>query len=457
MFSFLSRVLASASHRFFAFELGRQDYDKLNKVFNITLLLFLFIIGLIFVLGEAVGVWFIQNKMNIPPDRIYASHWVFQFSVISFAVTLLAIPYQAVIIAREKMDAYAFIGILEAILRLGFVLLLQYTGASLDKLIVYSALMMFTHIITNLCYIIYSKQKYVETKYKFYWDKSLAKEITAYSGWNLFGAISSIIRSQGINILINMFFNPVVNAARGLAYQVNNALNQFAASFYTAVRPQVTKFYAKGDREATLNLVFSSSKYTYYLLLFFAVTVIVYAPEILSVWLVEVPEDTVLFVRLVILVTSIDAICNPLDTLAQATGKVRLYQSVVGTIIILNLPISWMFLHLGFGAEYTMYVAIGVALFSLFARLFILRHLTSFPILNFINNVLVKIFITSIIAMLLNTAIKELLFKDGFSIAILGCFIVFSIVISFLVIAYIGLSKNERQVAFDVILKKLKK
>ena len=374
MFSFLSRTLASASQRYFAYELGRGDHEKLNRIFNINLLLFCIVIGIIFVLAETVGLWFLHHKMTISAERMYAANWIYQFSILSFCTNLIAIPYQAVIIAREKMHFYAFVGIMEALLNLTFALLLSLLKWNSDRLIIYGALMLVVHVTTNSGYVIVSRKRFEETKIKYYWEREQVREIVSYSGWNLFGAIASVVRSQGINLLINVFFNPAINAARGLSYQVNNALNQFASNFYTAVRPQVTKYYAQGDKSATFSLVFSSSKFCFFLLLLGAVPVLTFPHEVLDIWLVDIPRYTELFVLLVIIIGLIDSISNPLMTLAQATGKVKVYQSVVGGIIILNLPISWVFLHCGFSAEYTMYVAIVVAMLALFTRLTILKY-----------------------------------------------------------------------------------
>jgi len=457
MFSFLSRTLASASQRFFAFELGRGDYDKLNKIFNINLVLFAIVIGIVILLAETIGLWFLHAKMTIPNERMYAADWIYQFAVLSFCTNLIAIPYQATIIARERMNFYAIVGIVEAFLNLAFVLLLKFMNWSVDVLIVYGALMLVVHIITNGSYVVVARHRFEETKWKFYWEKRQVKEIISYSGWNLFGAVAGIIRSQGINILINVFFNPAINAARGLSYQVNNALNQFASNFYTAVKPQVTKYYAQGDRSATMSLVFSSSKFSFYLLLFLAVPVIVFSHEILDVWLVDIPDYTELFMVLVVIIGLIDAISNPLMTLAQATGKVKLYQAVVGSIIIMNLPLSWLFLHFGYPAEYTMYVAILVAITALVSRMFILKKIDDFPVGRFLNNVLLKLLLTSLCALSLTWIIKRYIFCDSSNLwNLLGC-ICLSVLVTILAIVFIGFNARERNAIKGIVMSKLRK
>ena len=451
MFSFLSRTLASASQRYFAFELGRGDHDKLNKIFNINLQLFCIVVGIVILLAETIGLWFLHNKMTIPADRMPAANWIYQFSVLSYCANLIAIPYQAVIIAREKMHFYAFVGIMEAMLNLMFALLLFFLDWNSDRLIVYGALMLVVHLITNGSYIIVSRRHFDETRLSRYWDREQAKEILSYSGWNLFGAVASIVRSQGINLLINVFFNPAVNAARGLSYQVNNALNQFASNFYTAVRPQVTKYYAQGDKTATFSLVFSSSKISFFLLLLGAVPVLTFPHVVLDIWLVDIPSYTEVFIVLVIIIGLIDSISNPLMTLAQATGKVKVYQAVCGSIIIMNLPVSWLFLHWGYTAEYTMYVAITIAAIALFARLLILKKMVEFPILSFIRQVMLRMAITTALALLLSYLIK-FCFDAGESIFTQIVILLLSVFVTAISVVTIGLNKHERDTLIGYLI-----
>ena len=450
MFSFLSRTLASASQRYFAFELGRGDHEKLNRIFNINLLLFCIVIGIIIILAETVGLWFLHHKMTVPDERMYAANWIYQFSILSFCTNLIAIPYQAVIIAREKMHFYAFVGIMEALLNLTFAIMLSFLDWNADRLIIYGALMLVVHIMTNSGYVIVSRKRFEETKIKYYWEREQVREIVSYSGWNLFGAIASVVRSQGINLLINVFFNPAINAARGLSYQINNALNQFASNFYTAVRPQVTKYYAQGDKSATFSLVFSSSKFCFFLLLLGAVPVLTFPHEVLDIWLVDIPEYTELFMNLVIIVGLIDSISNPLMTLAQATGRVKVYQAVCGSIIILNLPVSWLFLSLGYPAEATLYVAIIVAFIALIARLIILNSMIDFPLIEFIIKVLIRLVLTATLAMFLSHLIK--LFWDEKGTLIVRLFLLLgSVLITAFSIITIGLNKHERKMLFGYL------
>lgn len=455
MFSFLSRVLASASQRFFAFELGRNNKLRLKQVFNITLVLYLLIIVIIIIASEVFGLWFLYTKATIPEDRMVAANWIFQFSVVSFSISLVTTPYQAAIIAHEKMDVYAAVGILEAVLLLLVALTLRYLPLSSDLLIVYGLFVLINTLIISCCYIFYALKHYEESRFSFYWERPLAKEILSYSGWNLFGAVAGVARSQGINMLINVFFNPAVNAARGIAYQINNAINQFANNFFTAVRPQITKNYAKGDADSTLSLVFSSSKLTYYLLLFVAVPIMVYAEPILKLWLSIVPDHTLLFTELVIIVALVDSISNPLMTLAQATGKIALYQAVVGTLLLFNLPFSYIFLKLGYPAEITMVVAIIISVISLFARLLILRRITVFPVRYYIEKVILKISVPTIISYGSVYLIKVLFEPLSDSIILLLIKLVLSVCITMVVIFFFGLNNREKDMLKGFVINKI--
>lgn len=442
MFSFLSRTLASASQRYFAFEIGRKDYLKLSKTFDITLTLYVLFVLIIIVFAETIGLWFVNNKMTLPVERIKAVNVIYQFSIVSFCLSILATPYQAIIIAYEKMNIYAFVGVAEALLSLCFAISLSY--ASCDSLILYGALVMCGSFITNGIYFVYSIRNYPESRYSRFWNSILAKEIISYSGWNMYGAVANVIRSHGINILINVFFNPVINAARGLAYQVNNAVSSFASNFYTAVRPQLTKSYAEGNMQGVNRLVDGSSKFSYYLILIIAAPLMVFAEQVLSIWLVDVPQYTSLFMNLTIIVAMIDAISNPLMTLVQATGKVKGYQLIIGSLLLLNLPISWILLKNGFSAEYTMYVAISLSLLSLYARLLVLGRIISFKIISFIKNTLFRMIISTVACYGTALLIKHLVFNQLPNTFLLLCSVIIIVFVNSIILLFLGFNMEER-------------
>ena len=354
------------------------------------------------------------------------------------------------ILSYEKMDIYAYIGILEVILQLALTFMVSYINAT-DSLILYAVFISINSIIINGCYVTYAR-KCTKACHKInYWNAALAKEVGTFSVWNLFGAISSVIRSQGINLLLGVFFSPVINAARGIAYQVSNALNQLSHNFYAATRPQIIKRYSNGDREETLKLVLSSSKFTFFLFLFVGAPVFIYIEPILNFWLDDVPEYTAVFARLVILTAMIDSFSHPLMTLAQATGKVALYQSVVGSITILNLPVSWLFLCHGCSAVMVFKVILTMSFFALVARLLILNKMIDFPISLFLKRVISPIIITGFIVFLELYVLEVYVYEKMFGLLVLFLLCFLSVLISILTIFFVGLTQIERKALIDYI------
>lgn len=454
MFSFLSSTLASASQRFFAFELGKGDEYKLNQTFCVTLQLYVLLSIVIFVFSETIGLWYLNTHMIIPCERQVAAQWIYQFSIISYLLKMFATPYQAMVIAQERMNVYAVVGILEVILNLVIAFLIECSTS--DKLILYGLFIMTSSLLVSSMYVLYSYKKFNEVHYHYVGDKQMTIEIMSYSGWTLFSGIANIVRSQGINLLLNAFFNPVVNAARGIAYQINNAVNLFSSNFYTAVRPQLTKYYAQDYRNEWLDLTFSSSKYCGYLVLIFAIPLFTFADVLLNWWLVDVPKYAVIFTRLVIITAFVDSMTNPLATLVQATGVVKKYHIVVGGLLILNLPLSFVLLKIGFGPEATMYVSIVLSLISLHARLLVLKQLVDYPIIKYHKRVslptVLVVACSSTVIMLAKPFFADV---SGF-IGIVETF-GFSIVSCMFFILVFGLSSDERNTFRKILLNKIRK
>lgn len=388
MFSFLNSAMAVSTQRFLSFELGCQNWSQLKKVFSIAVIIHLLLGILIVILAETVGVWFLNNKMNIPAERIYAANVVFQCSVFSFFFLIVRIPYHAGIIAFEKMGGYAYISILEVTLKLGIALLLICFGS--DKLILYAVLSLCIVIIITCIYRIYCNRHFSELRFNFVWDKHLFKTMTSYAGWSLFGSGATVVYEQGINILLNIFFNPIVNAARAIAFQVNTAILSFTSNFQIAVNPQIVKSYATGDRQYMMSLIFQSSRYSFFLLYLIALPVLLETDVLLKLWLKIVPEYTSIFCKLIIIDALIGCVSYPLMVASQATGKIRLYQFVVGSILLLNLPCTYTLLKLGFSPEYSMYVSIFLSIIALGARLIMLRSLIELDIKQYIKDVVIK-------------------------------------------------------------------
>lgn len=449
MFAFISNTMSSASQRFFAFDLGKKDYTKLKRTFNMTVFVYVLIALFILLLAETLGLWFLNNKLQIPNDRLVAANWIFQFSIISFIFTILTIPYNAIILAREEMKIFAFISIVEVILKLIIVYLLLLFRT--DKLILYSCLLCITTIITTSTYRIICIRRYDECKLTIIWDKVILKELLNFSSWNLFGALAHSLNNQGINILINMFFDPVVNSARAIAYQLNSSANQFILNFFRAMQPQITKYYAANERENMLLLVFNGSKYSFYLLFVITMPFILNSSYILSIWLKNVPQYTTVFTQLVIITSLIDSISYPLQTTAQATGKIKLYQIVVGSTLLMNLPISFIFFKANYPPPTTMIISLSISSICLFLRLFILKKMMNFPIISFFKKVIFPILQVVIITYLTVLPIKyevnsliSFALKTGFTFLFTG-----------FVIILFGLNNRERKFILTFIRKKL--
>lgn len=378
MFSFLNAAMASATQRYMNFELGRGDTARLHRVFCTSVNIHAIISAVVLVLSETVGLWFVHTQLNIPPDRFGAALWVYHASVAASVVMVMSIPYNAAIIAHECMGAFAYISVLEVTLKLLIVYLLVV--ADIDKLKLYAVLMLLVQLLIRFIYGRYSGRHFAETKYRRMWDAALFREMTGFAGWNLFGNIAAVAFTQGLNVLLNMFFGPAVNAARGIAVQVQNAVKGFCINFQTALNPQITKSYASGDIAYMHSLVFTSSKFSYYLLLMLSLPVMLETPVILRWWLGIVPDHTAAFVRYVLVISMVDSLANPLIQAASATGRIRRYQAVVGTLLIMILPIAYVALKLGAPPEGVFVVQLAVFCAAQLARVWMLRPLVDFSL-----------------------------------------------------------------------------
>lgn len=450
MMGLLNGAMSVSTQRYLTFELGRKDAVRLKQVFSVCLTIFLLLSAIIILLAETIGLWFLNNKMVIPQNRMEAANWVYQFSILSAVTSLVTNPYNATIIAHERMNIYAYVGILEVVLKLGIVYILLVISA--DRLVSYGLLILFSQIVVTAIYIIYCLRHFVETQYKFYWERKLVTELVCYSGWNLFGSISGLVKGQGLNILLNMFFNPAVNAARGIAYQINSAITQFFTNFYTAVRPQITKYYASGEIDEMVKLVFRSSKFSFCLIMLISMPVILEAPYIVNLWLGQLPEYVVEFTRLIVVISAVDSMASPLMTTAHATGKIKLYQSSVGTVIMLNIPISYLLLKLGGSPMTVFYVSLCISVFCLFLRLWIVKRLVNFPVKKYINEVFAKCVLICIISVIVPLIAHIFLERTFMNVVIVCSLCVFSSVVTIYVI---GLDDHEKELIHKVINKKI--
>lgn len=388
MFSIMSGSLSNAISRYITFELGKGDKKILKKVFSTAVNVQIIMAVIIAVLIEIGGVWFLNYKMNIPAGRMVAANWVLQFSIISFAVNLISIPYNAAIIAHEKMSAFAYISIYEAVMKLVIVYLIVISP--FDKLIVYSFLILLISLSLRLIYGIYCKRKFEECSYMFILDKPLLKKMTGFAGWNFLGAGSFLLMTQGVNMLLNMFFGVALNAARGIATQVENVVNQFTTNFGTAINPQITKSYAQGEYDYMHKLVFAGSKYSFFLVVVLCLPIILEANQILHLWLGLVPDYAVVFLRLTLMISMLSVVSNTLVTSMMATGDIKKYQIIVGGLGMIIFPVVYILYKLGFSPQWSYYIQFIILVFQLICRLYLLKDMIKLPVLSFVKEVLVK-------------------------------------------------------------------
>lgn len=440
MFSVISSSLSAAISRFITYELGKGNEEKLVMIFSSSVTIQLGLGLIILILAEAIGLWFLNNKMTIPVSRIYAANWVYQLSIFTFIINLISVPYNAAIIAHEKMSAFAYISILEIVAKLIIVYMLLWSP--FDKLIFYATLMALVALIIRFVYGYYCKQHFKECTYHFIFNKELLKKMFSFAGWNFIGATSAVLRDQGGNIIINLFCGPAVNAARGIAYQVNNAISSFASNFMIALNPQITKSYAAGDKEYLMTLIHQGARLSFYILLMISLPIIINTHYILALWLNIVPEHTTLFVQLVLIFAMSESISNPLITAMLATGKIRNYQIVVGGLQIMNLPISYILLQNGYMPETVLIVAIIISQCCLGARLYMLKGMIGLSIRKYINKVYFNVIAVTILSAII-PCILSYYFNETLINFIILCTI--SIICTFTMIYFVGCNRKERQ------------
>ena len=402
MFSFLSGTMSTACQKFFALEISRGNQKELNRTFNLCLLVFLAIIVLISILCETVGIWLLNRKLHTE-GRLDAARIVFQCSIISFALSIIRSPYQGMIIIKEKMKVFTYISVIEVMANLGVALMLKFSDK--DRLILYGVLLIGVNLLVSLCYVIYCHVFYKECRLHPYWDKKKIKEIFDFAGWNMLGALAGICKSQGLNILLNMFFLPAVNAARGMAYKVYSTVQLFGDNFITAFKPQLLKSYSEKDNSDFFKLICQSTKFSFYLLFIISFPIILETPLILDVWLKDVPELTVYFTRLILAVSLIDILSYPLGSAMQAYGKIRRYQIEVSGILLSIVPISYVLLKMHFPPETVFYVSIVISAFSIFYRVIFISRCLGLDKKNYcktaIKPILTLILVSSVIPILL--------------------------------------------------------
>ena len=450
IFSVISVTLTGTTQRYLTFELGKGDIKVSREVFGAAINIHIALSIILLVLFETVGLWFLNVYLNIPQNRIVATNWVYQCSLLTFLLNILSAPYNAAIIAHEKMKAFAYISLLEVVLKLLTALLLIYS--SFDRLIIYSILLLSIAIFIRLIYTIYCRKHFEETAYLNTKNKKLYKEMAGFAGMTFLGSFANILCSQGVNILLNIFCGVAVNAARGISVQVQGAVTKFVADFTTAINPQITKSYAVNDTDRMLSLIYKGARFSFFLLLMLSLPIILKSSYILTLWLKSYPPYTVEFVDLTLLLAMTDVLSQSLITGILATGNIKKMCLWIGGLRIINLPICYIVLKLGASPIYTFHVLITMNIILLFVRLIILSKLTNTKWYNYVKNVIYYVIIVGIVATIVSIILNNICCDNLIGLVSL-CLL--SVLSTSIVIYAIGLKKTERKLLHSFVISKI--
>ena len=441
MFNIITTSLSQAISRYLTYELGKGNTQKLHVIFCTSVNVQIIMAILMILLMEVVGVWFLNNKINIAQERLVAANWVLQFSIMTFVVSLISVPYNAAIIAHENMSAFAYISIIEAALKLGVALSIMFS--STDRLISYAFLMLMTSVIIRIIYGIYCKNKFQECHYTLIFDKALLKDMTKFAGWNALPNGAYIVNTEGINILANLFFGVTVNAARGVVTQAESVVRGFVLNFTMAINPQIIKSYSSGDRAYMIKLICKGTKFSYFLMLVIAMPFMFEAENILYIWLKNYPPQAPIFIRWSMISTLMVLLGSLLYTNIMATGKIKQYMLSEAIITVFVFPLSWIFYKIGCPAH-TPYILLTIAYFILvWLRLEYLHKEEDFPIHTFIKQVLIPVAIVTPISAILPFLVR-FLFVTGDSFLSFLLNVTVDILSVCLCVYIFGLTHDER-------------
>ena len=452
LFTFISSTLASGTQRFLSFALGENNIEKMKTVFSTASYLHALFALIIFAISEIVGLYLLYYQMQIPEGRMDAAFWVFQFSTIAAMVAVVQVPFMSSLIAHEKMDIYAWVSIYDAVMKLLIVYLIQVL--EVDKLILYAFLYFLVHLSTALMYMLYCRNQYEECRMFGGFNKETFHEIASFSGWNIFGCGAVALQGQGVNILLNMFFGTVVNAARGIAFQVNSIILQFVNNFQTAVNPQIVKLYAAGNKTEMIKLMINNSKFAAFLLLFIAIPVFIELEFVLKIWLGEYPDYTPIFLRIIIIQSLVQTMTRPIVMGLHATGKMRMPNITAGIVLLMILPVSYLLLMMGCSPVVIFRVNVIPWVLETVIDSYWLYKYVDFPIGLFYKEVYGRVVPLSLLMLFVPYSI-HLMLEYGWVSFFVVCIV--SVVNSTLCIAYLGIPKNQRTMAFNFIRSKIRR
>jgi O-antigen/teichoic acid export membrane protein len=440
MIGFLNAGMVQASQRFLSFEIGRGNNIQLKEVFTSILTIQFMLAMFLLFLSEFIGLWFLNNKMNIEPDRVNAANFVFQFSIITFMINIITVPYSAMIISYERMNIFAYISVIEVFLKLLVIYITQWIEQ--DKLIVYSILQLLVSVIIFFIYVIFCRRQYSICRFKLGYNKKSFLKVFNFVSWSFLGNVGFVFRNQGVNILINFFFNTTINASRAIAYQVSSQVNGFVYNFQIAIIPQITKRYASGHIDSMLDIVCLGSKYSFILLYIIALPLFFKSSYVLNLWLGFVPQYSVDFLRLILIVSLIDCTATPLGKAIDATGNIKVFQIIISCVLLLDIPLSYILLKIGGYAYSVMYISIFTSSIGLCVRLFFLKkNIPQMKVKKYLFNVLIPCLIFIFVSFLLIYYIE-----DYFSKTFIGTvmFCLATLIINILLFGKIGMRKEER-------------
>lgn len=452
MFSILSGSLSTATSRRLTFELGRRDYNMLNKIFVMSIHIHIFLGLIIICLLETIGLWYLNNEMIIPENKIFEANIIYQIAIVTFCINLQVIPFIAVIIAYEKMKFFANIGILEIFIKLVIVLILPYIYY--NRLISYSMLLMLASLIILVVYVVCCKRMFAICKYNSFYDKHIFKDLFSFAGWNFIGSTSTILRDQGSNLILNLFFGPIVNSARAIAMQVNSAVTGFVNNFTTALMPQITKSYAVLDFPYLLNCIYKGSKFSFFLLYILSAPILFRTEYILGLWLVNVPNNTVGFVQLILIYSLTDTYSRNLINANNATGKIKYYQLITGILNIMTLPLSYYCLMLTNNPYYTLYVPIIISIVNIFPRIILNKKMIPVTLKDYFIQVVGPTMIVTFLSVIILSHINCLFSNDLVGFIQLS---LVSILLNLLIVYCLGLSQPEKKLVNSFIIFKFEK
>ncbi|MDE5652134.1 MAG: lipopolysaccharide biosynthesis protein [Muribaculaceae bacterium] len=444
LFTFLSATMVSATQRYMSYELGRGDMEMLRKVFSISMKVHYGLALLLIVLAEAVGIWLINCRLNIPADRLVAANWVYQCSLGAFVMTLLSVPYNASLVAHEKMNVYGYLGILEVVLKLVIIFITDWIP--FDRLITYSVLLFTVTLLMRVISALYCKRHFEECSVGRYSDKALRNELIGFGKWTMLGVLGFSFRDYGMGILLNLFFNVAVNAARGMAYQVGNVISGFASNFTMAMNPQITKRYAMGEIGEMMKLVFAGSKYALLLMGMVVVPLTVEMELVLRLWLGDIAPYVVGFTRLALLLALVECVTSPVVTAIQATGNIRLFQILISILMLSTFPLAWVWLKCG-GSPYTVYyVSIGCSVIGIWMRIWLLRREIEFSSIRYFTTVYARSVPAILVAAVATWWISRYFADNFFGLA---AFAVAAVALYVAVVYVIALNRSERAFVID--------